>query len=122
MMWIEFECGCRLYLKSQGRVNTFFGSPGLFDAWMNGKLFFLFFCSEPRRCSGRRVACEDIEGLQPTRLPLQVTRMTWIIETSVSPPFGNNAVTISRKLAAGRVRVAAATGLSECARVLAPFF
>src|SRR6266542_2908951 len=47
--------------------------------------FFFFFLSEPRRCSGRRVACEDIEGLQPTRLPLQVTRMTWIIETSVSP-------------------------------------
>ena len=29
-------------------------------------------------------SCKDIEGLQPTRLPLQVTQMTWIIEASFS--------------------------------------
>ena len=43
-----------------------------------------------------RAACEDIEGLQPrtlSGLPLQVTRIMWIIETSFSL-FGNSPVTI----------------------------
>jgi hypothetical protein len=97
-MWMDFGCGTSFLPETpEARQDFFCGSPRvLVNLETVEKLYFIFF-AEPRRCSGRRVACEDIEGLQPTRLPLQVERISGLSHTSeIRGPslFGNNAVTI----------------------------
>jgi hypothetical protein len=72
-MWMHFGCGTSFLPETlEARQDFFCGSPRvLVNLETVEKLYFIFF-AEPRRCSGRRVACEDIEGLQPTRLPLRL--------------------------------------------------